>query len=141
MSIEMKMRDPRPLCRMMEPEILLQEVWIEDLRVAADIGVHAHEMGRRQALIVDARLSLRPPSGDHLAETLDYNRVVEYAVALAEERIALIETFARRLALACLEHDGVLRAEIVVKKPGALANGLAGTRIVIQRDRSDWAPC
>lgn len=110
----------------------LQEVMVRDIRLAADIGVHAHEIGRRQALVVHARLKVRPVASDQLADTIDYNAIVGCAEALAQERINLIETFARRLASACLRHAGVEEADIVVEKPGALLNGLASAHVVMK---------
>ena len=114
---------PEPACT--------QEVLVREIRVAADIGAYAHEMGRRQALLVSVRLTVVPPASDHLGETIDYNRIVAHALALGEERIALIETFAQRLARACLGHAEVRAAEVVVEKPGALTNGVASTRVVM----------
>lgn len=110
-----------------------QELRVRDIRVAADIGVHAHEIGRPQLLAVDVRLSIIPPSKDQLGETIDYNRIVEYAVELGGMRLSLIETFARRLGEACLATPGVLEADVTVEKPGALPNGLASSRVVLKR--------
>lgn len=79
-------------------DVALQQVTVRDLRVAADIGVHSYEIGRRQTLVLAVTLRLRPASDDCLAETIDYNGIVAAALGLAEERVALIETFADRLA-------------------------------------------
>lgn len=114
----------------------VQEVAVRDIRLAADIGVHAHEIGRMQALIVHVGLKIRPMMSDCLADTIDYNAVVAHGSALAGERISLIETFAQRLALSCLEYPNVLEADVVVEKPGALANGRASTRVVMKAAQS-----
>jgi 7,8-dihydroneopterin aldolase/epimerase/oxygenase len=111
----------------------LVEVHVHDLRIAARIGAHPHEVDRRQPLWIAATLTLRSPSTDRLEETVDYGLVVKRAEELAERHIALIETFARELADACMTDAAVLRAEILVKKPGALSNGLAGARVVLER--------
>ena len=113
--------------------IVLQEVLVSDLQVAAHIGVHAHELGRRQSLTVNVRLAIESPSDDLLSQTIDYNMVVEAAQALADQRIALIETFGQRLAAACLQHPAVFRAEVLVEKPGALHLALAAARTVMER--------
>ncbi len=115
-------------------ECAAMEVNVRDIRVAADIGVFSHEMGIAQKLVVSARLVILPVAQDHLDQTIDYNVIVAYAEALGRERIALIETFAERLAQDCLRHAIVLSADIVVEKPGALANGVASTRIILHRD-------
>ncbi len=113
--------------------VVLQEVLVSDLQVAAHIGVHAHELGRRQSLTVNVRLAIESPSDDLLGQTIDYNMVVEAAQALADQRIALIETFGQRLAATCLQHPAVFRAEVLVEKPGALHLALAAARTVMER--------
>ncbi|HEX7759339.1 MAG TPA: dihydroneopterin aldolase [Caulobacteraceae bacterium] len=113
---------------------------VRDLSVTADIGVHAHEVGRPQSLIVNVTLRVRPPASDQLAETIDYTDVVSAAQSLANQRIGLIESFAHRLATACLRHPAVEEADVLIEKPGALADGLAGARVVLERTaaEADW---
>jgi 7,8-dihydroneopterin aldolase/epimerase/oxygenase len=108
-----------------------QEILVSDIRLAAYIGVHAYEQGRRQTLAVDARVVVRPIERDELAATTDYNIIVAAAIALSDQRIALIETFARRLAAYCIQQPDVLQAEVIVRKPSALPNGLVAARVVL----------
>lgn len=112
----------------------MMEVRVEDIRLAARIGAYPHEEGRRQTLRVAVRLGVAPVRADSLSQTVDYSRIVAHAEALAEQHIALIETFASRLATACLAETGVESAEVVVEKPGALANGTASARVIQRRD-------
>ena len=114
--------------------IAVQEVVVRDIRLASDIGVHAHEIGRLQALVVHVGLKIRPVMSDCLADTIDYNAVVAHATALAAQRIALIETFAERLASACLDYPNVLEAHDTVEKPGAHAKGRASTHVVMKAE-------
>jgi len=116
-----------------EANIKLRTVVVRDLSVAADIGVHAHEIGRRQVLLVSVTLRVRPSLSDRLDETIDYTDVVTAAQSLANERISLIESFAARLAAACLRHPLVEEADVLIEKPGALVSGLAAARIVLGR--------
>ena len=109
------------------------EVSISDLQVAADIGVYAHEHGRAQPLVVDIVLKIDAPRSDALNDTIDYQCVAEAAHALGLERIALIETYAMRLARRCIAYPGVQAAEVRVSKPGALRGGLAGARASLAR--------
>lgn len=111
-----------------------QFVRVENIRVAADIGVHPYEVGRRQTLIVAVTVAISPVKCDELSETIDYNLIVTAARELAEQHTALIEIYARRLALACLDHCKVIYADVRVDKPGALANGLASTQLRLSRD-------
>ncbi|MBC2667882.1 dihydroneopterin aldolase [Novosphingobium piscinae] len=104
---------------------LRQTIAVSDIRVEAFIGVHGHELDRRQSLVIGATLGVVPPDGDTIASTIDYNRVVELSRSLAEQGIGLIETFARRLGEELLAEPRVLQVEVVVVKPGALPNGTA----------------
>jgi len=113
----------------------LSSVSVLDLSVSANIGVHDHEIGRQQALLIDATLDVLPPEEDRIGETFDYTHVASLAEKLGQEHITLIETFARRLAEACLAHPRVERADIFVCKPGALSTGLAGARTVLRKAR------
>jgi len=114
------------------PAILTSTISVRDLTVAADIGVYAHEVGQPQTLLISVTLHVRPTTSDSLADATDYTRIATAAEALAAERIALIESFAYRLASTCLSFTGVEQADVLVEKPGAIANGMAGTRIVLR---------
>lgn len=127
MDIEYCAAAPQPAYKMQ------QQVLVSNLQLAADIGVYAHEIGRRQSLVVHVVLDIAPTADDLLSQTIDYNLIVDAAYALAHERIALIETFGQRLAAACMEHPAVERAEVLVEKPGALNHALAASRTVLQR--------
>jgi dihydroneopterin aldolase len=48
------------------------EVRVHDLRLAARIGAHAHEMDRRQMLRVMVSLRLKLAPLDQLSATIDY---------------------------------------------------------------------
>lgn len=116
---------------MANTRIVSQTVSVDDIRVEAFIGVHAHERLHRQSLNISVRLTIDPPLSDDLAATLDYNRIVDECRALADEGIALIETFVHRLAHRLIGYAGVRRSEVRVEKRGALANGMAGAAIVL----------
>lgn len=121
---------------MPDARLVSQSVSVDDIRVEALIGVHAHERLHRQSLNVSVTLFIDPPLSDELAATVDYNLVVDECRALADEGIALIETFVHRLAYRLIECAGVRRAEVRVEKRGALANGMAGAAIVLEREQS-----
>jgi dihydroneopterin aldolase len=107
---------------------------VRGVEVQADIGINAEEIGRRQPLIIHAELRVRAPAADEIESTFDYRTLVQHAEALASRRMSLIETFAHRLARACLDHPAVLGAQIAVDKPAALQNGLAGVRVTLEAD-------
>jgi dihydroneopterin aldolase len=112
------------------------KVFVRELRVEAEVGVHCHEHGRRQPLIVDVELDIAPPTGDQIADTVDYQAIAAHAQAIAAHgHVKLIETFAEQLARACLEDSRVSRARVRVEKPEALAPHAAagGAEIILTR--------
>ena len=114
---------PLPLS---EPRRLGLTVIVRGLEVQAAIGVHAHEHGRLQPLVVDVELDLGAGPIHRRSDTLDYEGVARVARELAGgEHIALVETFAERVALACLEDARVLAVKVRVEKPGAIPGAAA----------------
>ena len=112
------------------------KVFVTGLQVQAQIGVYRHEIGRVQPLIVDVELDVPTNASDRLAETLNYETILAAAQALAAEgHVDLVETFAHRLAEACLRDARVTRARVRIEKPLALAPHAvgAGVEIVLQR--------
>ena len=116
--------------------VTASKVFVTGLKVQADIGVYRHEIGRVQPLIVDVELDVPTNASDRLAETLNYEAILAAAQALAASgHIGLVETFAHRLAEACLKDTRVTRARVRIEKPLALephAVG-AGVEIVLSR--------
>ena len=110
-------------------------VFVRGLRVVAGIGVHDHELGRLQPLIIDVTLELAPAAVERLADTINYETVAHAARAIVDEgHVGLVETFAERLASACLEDTRVRRCTVRIEKPGALeAAAAAGCEVVLAR--------
>jgi dihydroneopterin aldolase len=113
-------------------------VFVRGLTVAAEIGVYSHEEGRSQPLVVDVDLDIVAPDAGWrlISETVNYERVGEHARAIAEAgHIGLVETFAWRLANACLREPCVIRVRVRVEKPTALAPDAlaAGVEITVER--------
>ena len=109
-----------------EPRRLGLTVIVRGLEVQAAIGVHAHEHGRLQPLVVDVELDLGAGPIHRLSDTLDYEGVARVARELAGgEHIALVETFAERVALACLADPRVEAVKVRVEKPGAIPGAAA----------------
>lgn len=110
-------------------------VFVRGLRVEAGIGVHDHEQGRLQTLVIDVTLELTPAPVERLADTINYETVAAAARAIiAEGHVGLVETFAERLAAACLNDGRVRRCTVRIEKPGALdAAAAAGCEVVLAR--------
>ncbi|WP_374513761.1 dihydroneopterin aldolase [Brevundimonas sp.] len=110
-------------------------VFVRGLEVEAGIGVYDHEQGRLQRLVIDVTLVLEPASVERLADTVNYETVAAAARAIAAEgHVGLVETFAERLALACLQEGRVRRCAVRIEKPGALAGAAAaGCEVTLGR--------
>mgnify|MGYP001281104051 CR=1 FL=1 len=110
-------------------------VFVRGLEVEAGIGVYDHEHGRLQRLVIDVLLEMEPHPIERLGDTVNYETVAQAARAIVDEgHVGLVETFAERLARACLEDRRVSRATVRVEKPGALGGDAApGCEIVLAR--------
>ena len=110
-------------------------VFVRGLEIAAGLGVHDHALGRLQRLVIDVSLSLTPAAIERLGDTINYETVAEAARAIATEgHVGLVETFAERLALACLGDPRVLRCTVRIEKPGALDGAAApGCEVTLAR--------
>lgn len=121
----------------MSQEVLqASRVFVTGLQVQAEIGVHKHEIGRVQPLVVDVELDVPTLDSDRLAETVNYETILAAAQGVAAEgHLQLVETFAHRLAARCLADPRVTRATVRVTKPLALAPHAvgAGVEIVVGR--------
>ena len=109
----------------------LCEIRIEDVEIFADIGINPGEINRPQPLLVSVRMRTLPFDCDDIEATIDYDRLVSLARTLGGERISLIETFALRLARQCAALRKVLDVEVEIRKPRALASGIASVRILL----------
>ncbi|MFN3669333.1 MAG: dihydroneopterin aldolase [Brevundimonas sp.] len=110
-------------------------VFVRGLAIEAGIGVHDHELERLQTLVIDVTLDLAPAPVERLGDTVNYETVAEAARAItAEGHVGLVETFAERLARACLNDARVRRCAVRIEKPGALAGAAAaGCEVVLAR--------
>ena len=121
---------------MPDARIAATTVFVRGLALDAEIGLYPHEHGRTQPLIVDVELTVEVRDWDHITHTINYERVLKHAQAIiAEGHIGLVETFAERLARACIAEPRVTRVRVRVEKPQALAPhaAAAGVEIVAQR--------
>lgn len=101
-------------------------IFVRGLSVEAGIGVYDHEQGRLQTLIIDVTLELGPHPVEKLSDTVNYETIAQSARdIIAEGHVGLVESFAERLALACLQDVRVRRVTVRVEKPGALAGAIA----------------
>jgi len=108
------------------PRRLGMTVHVRGLEVQASIGVYDHEKGRLQPLVLDIELDLGAAPVRELGDTLDYDGVARLVRDLAGgEHIELVETFAERVALGCLDDPRVLAVRVRVDKPTAIPGAVA----------------
>ena len=115
----------------------MTKVFVTGLKVQAEIGVYRHEIGRVQPLVLDVELDVPTAGVDRLSETLNYETILAAAREIAGGgHIDLVETFAQRLAQACLADPRVTQARVRVEKPLALAPDAvaAGVEITVVRE-------
>jgi dihydroneopterin aldolase len=106
-------------------------VFVRGLVLEAEIGVNADEQGQPQPLVVDIEAELTGEPWRGFSETVDYERLAGHARRIAAGgHIGLVETFAWRLAQACLAEPHVRRVTVRVEKPKALPPAMAGVVIV-----------
>jgi len=121
---------------MSDAKLLASKVFVTGVKVQAEIGVYRHEIGRVQPLIVDVELDIPTDASDRLTDTFNYEAILQAAQDVAAGgHIALVETFAHRLAEQCLADSRVSRARVRVEKPLALAPDAvaAGVEITLGR--------
>lgn len=115
-----------------DARVVMTKVFVTGVQVQADIGVYKHEIGRLQPLVVDVELDVPTGGAERLADTLNYETILEAARALAADgHVDLVETFAERLARACLADPRVTQARVRVEKPLALAPHATGAGVEI----------
>lgn len=112
---------PLPLMENL-PRRLGMTVHVRGLKVEASIGVYDHEKVKLQPLYLDVELDLGAVPVRDLSDTLDYDGVARIAEELAlSGHIELVETFAEKVALACMQDSRVLAVRVSVDKPDAIA--------------------
>lgn len=121
---------------MSEPAVVSSlTVFVRDLVVEAGIGVHAHEQGRLQTLVINVALELAPGPVEALGDTLNYEDVARLSRELvAEGHVGLVETFAQRLGQRLMADPVVQGVTVRIGKPGCLADAAeAGCEITLSR--------
>lgn len=114
----------------------VRRIFVRDLKLDAHIGAFAEEKGRTQPIIINLDLSVMDtPHGDQLANVVCYKEIVDRIKDLiAEGHLALVESFAERIAATCLADPRALSVKVRIEKPDAIAEA-AGSGIEIERTR------
>lgn len=104
--------------------IITRRVFIRDLIVDAEIGIHEFERGRQQRvrINVDVIVNASRPHGDQIDNVVCYEQLANGIRALIEQgHVNLVETLADQIIDLVLLHPDALEATIKVEKLDALA--------------------
>jgi dihydroneopterin aldolase len=115
-----------------------RRVFVRDLEIVASVGVLEREKRYEQRIMISADLFVRDDydgSSDRLADVLDYGKVVDGIVRLAQkEHVNLLETLAERIADQCLADGRVMSVRVCIAKPDVMES-CASVGIEIERRR------
>jgi len=123
--------------------LMLDRISIVGLKVRGRHGVFEHERVAGQDFVVDATLwvdTADAAAADDLSLTADYGSIADQLAAIVSgEPVALIETLADRLVMACLANPVVREAEVTVHKPQAPVSQQVADIAVTVRRQADAA--
>ncbi len=112
-------------------------VFIEALRIDAEIGIRPAEFGRSQPLLFDLQLGYdnRVPAGsDAIEDCHDYDAISRRLAAHVQaRRWNLVETLAESCATLLRNEFGVRRLRLKIAKPEAVPAARA-VGVIIERD-------
>ncbi len=98
----------------------IRHVFVHDLVLACNIGVHRHEKDGPQRVRINLDLAVREsghPLQDDLGQVVCYEEITNGVRALvAAGHINLVETLAERVAAFCLRDPRVITARVRIEK-------------------------
>jgi dihydroneopterin aldolase len=109
-------------------EAALDRVFIRDLVLDVEIGVHNYEKGATQRVRFSVDVDITRATrvlDDDIARTFDYDTIIAGIKGIvAREHINLVETLAEEIARNCLAHPRAARVAVKIEKldrePGAV---------------------
>jgi 7,8-dihydroneopterin aldolase/epimerase/oxygenase len=113
-------------------------VFVRDLVLDAEIGVHAHEKGHHQRIRVNVDIRVDDEGGplhDQLQNVVCYENIVDGIKALLKNgHVNLVESLAEAIADFILKDPRVINAKIGVEKLDAVPEALS-VGVEIERNR------
>lgn len=117
----------------------IRHVFIRDMMIETEIGVHPREKFQAQRIIINVDLAVTETpvrDTDRYSDVVCYEKVVRRVRAFAAEgHVHLLETMAERIAEACLEDKRVLTARVRIEKPDVFED-CRSVGIEIERHRA-----
>ncbi|HUO97685.1 MAG TPA: dihydroneopterin aldolase [Rhizomicrobium sp.] len=123
--------------RIADAERAVRHLFIRNLELLAQIGVHGHERGKLQPVRINVDLEVEDSAvlEDKLDSVVDYGDITRKIRGLVGKgHINLAETMAERIAALCFEDVRVKSARVRVEKLHALP-GAESAGIEIERKR------
>ncbi len=106
--------------RLADAESGVRHVFVRDLVLQAEIGVHRHEKRRQQPIRVNIDLTVKEdarPLDDRLENVVDYETLIEGVRRLiGAGHINLVETLAEQIAGLALSDSRVIATRVRVEK-------------------------
>jgi dihydroneopterin aldolase len=123
--------------RIADASLAVRHVFIRNLELLAQIGVHGHERGTLQPVRINVDLAVEDAAiiEDKLDQVVDYGAITRKIRGLVGKgHINLAETMAERIATLCFEDKRVKSARVRVEKLHAVA-GAESAGVEIERTR------
>ena len=102
----------------------LDRIHIRDLLLRCIVGIRDWEREAKQNVLLNITLHCdlkEAGESDDIADTVDYVTIKKRVVDVVEgSSFYLVEALAQAVADVCLEDRRVLRADVLLEKPGAL---------------------
>jgi len=117
--------------------LAVRHVFIRNLELLAQIGVHGHEKGKMQPVRINVDLAVEDSAliEDRLDQVVDYGAITRKIRGLiGKGHVNLAETLAERIATVCFEDARVKTALVRVEKLHALP-GAESAGVEIERKR------
>lgn len=122
--------------RIADADRRIRHIFVRDLMLAGDIGIHPHEQGVAQRLRINLDLSVidrHPLPADQIEHVVCYQEVVEQTTAIVGGgHVNLVETLAEEIAQSILANPQVTAVRVRVEKLDAFAN-VASVGVEIER--------
>ena len=122
--------------RIADADRRIRHVFVRDLMLDGQIGIHAHEQGVRQRLRINLDLSVvdrHPLPADKIEHVVCYQEVVDSTTAIVRRgHVNLVETLAEEVAQQILSIPDVVAVRVRVEKLDAFAN-VASVGVEIER--------
>mgnify|MGYP001170390029 FL=1 len=115
------------------------QIFIEDLKCYAKIGIFDWERETKQPLIINITLDIKKFDyiSDDINDTVNYKSLIHKINELIEDsEYQLIETLGVEIAKLCLKEKKVINASIKIDKPGALKLS-KNVGVIISRSKNE----